>query len=218
MTHPRPVTRHRIAARGTLFGVLALAAGFGAVLMGQAAGSGPTARANVASTTQPTTDQAAAEHREQDIARVMEFFRITQPDVYDQALTFKETDPARFEKLVRGAVGTVNRLETLRKQDPALFDLKMQDLTLAYKSMRLAKELQKQDLPAADHDRLMTEMTAVVTTEFDVAQQMREHEIAYLKSRLTDLDKQLQDRANDKDALIKQRTQDLLQKAPPLDW
>jgi hypothetical protein len=62
------------------------------------------------------------------------------------------------------------------------------------------------------------ELTSVVTTEFDVCQQMREHEIASMRTRLQDLDKQLQERAKDKDALIKQRMQDLVEKPARLEW
>ncbi len=176
------------------------------------------ARAAGATTAPASTEQAAADRKEQEIARVMEFFRVTQPDVYDQAKSLREVDPARFEKLVRGALGTVNHLEAIKKNDPLLFDLKMKDLALAYQSLRLARELQKPGLTPAEHGSLATQLTKVVTDEFDICQQERQQEIADLRTRLQDLDKQLQERAKDKDALIKQRVQDLVEKPPRLDW
>lgn len=207
---PRPHRTYLFAAAALLF-PLATA------LLADTPTTRPAA-SPAAAATAPTTEQAAADRKEQEITKVMEFLRVTQPDVYDQALTFREADPARFEKLIRGALGTVNRLEDLKKRDPRLFELKMKDLELAYKSMRLARELQRPDLAAADRTRLSDDLTTVVTTEFDISQQMREHEIASMRTRLQDLDKQLQERAKDKDALIRQRVQDLVEKPPRLEW
>lgn len=210
---PRPHRTYLFAAAALLFPV---ATALLADTPATRPAAGPSAAASP--TTAPTTEQAAADRKEQEITKVMEFLRVTQPDVYDQALTFREADPARFEKLIRGALGTVNRLEDLKKRDPRLFELKMKDLELAYKSMRLARELQRPDLAAADRTRLSDDLTTVVTTEFDISQQMREHEIASMRTRLQDLDKQLQERAKDKDALIRQRVQDLVEKPPRLEW
>lgn len=202
--------------------------GLTGVLLGQAAylaaesvtssATRPAETAIASTATAPTTEQAAALRKQQEIARVMEFFRVTQPDVYEQARTLRDADPAKFEKLVRGALGTVNRLEDLKKHDPVQFELKMKDLELAYKSLRLAREVQRSDLDPAEHQRIAADLQATVAQEFDVCQQMRQEEITFIKSRLQDLDKQLQDRAKDKDALIKQRVQDLTEKPPRLEW
>jgi hypothetical protein len=203
-----------IAAAAILFPFGPLLAAENAATRPAAPAGSPTASA----TTAPSNDQAVADRKEQEITRVMEFLRVTQPDVYEQARSFREADPARFEKLIRGALGTVNRLEDVKRRDPRLFELKMKDLELAYKSLRLARELQRPDLAAADRARMSEELTTAVTTEFDVCQQMREHEIASMRTRLQDLDKQLQERAKDKDALIKQRMQDLVEKPARLEW
>ncbi|HVX83446.1 MAG TPA: hypothetical protein VH253_01380 [Phycisphaerae bacterium] len=204
-----------------LLGLVALLLGQTAYLAAQSVkppATRPARPAIASTTTAPTTEQAAALKKEQEIARVMEFFRVTQPDVYAQAKTLRDADPAQFEKLVRGALGTVNHLEDLRKRDPVQFELKMKDLELAYKSLRLARELQRSDLDPAERQRISSDLHEVVTQEFDVCQQMRQEAITFIKNRVQDLDKELQDRAKQKDALINQRVQDLTEKSPKLEW
>jgi hypothetical protein len=159
-----------------------------------------------------------AKKKEEEIARVMEFFRVTQPDVYEQARTLRETDPAKFEKLVRPAIWTVNKLEDMKKRKPKLFELTMKDLELNYRSMRISRQLKNADLPAADRDKLTTELTGIVSNQFDLRQQIRQEEIENLKTQLKELGDRLQNNEKVKDTLIKKRVDDLIEKPPRLDW
>jgi hypothetical protein len=169
---------------------------------------------------QPATTQARKPNpdKEQEIARVMEFFRVTQPDVYEQAKTLRETDPERFEKLVRPAFHTVRKLEDLRKRSPKLFQLTMQDLELNYRSLRLSRQLKRPDLPAGDREKMTTELTGIVSTQFDIRQQIRQEEIENLKTQLKELGDKLQSNESVKATLIKKRVDDLVEKPPRLDW
>jgi hypothetical protein len=166
--------------------------------------------------TQPRKPEA--NKKEEEIARVMEFFRVTQPDVYEQATTLRDTEPARFEKLVRGAVNTVNKLEDMRKRNPRLFELTMKDLELNYRSLRLSRQLKRADLPTPDRERLTNELTGIVSTQFDIRQRIRQEEIEHLKQQLQALGDKLQSNEKVKDALIKKRVDDLVEKPPRLDW
>ena len=64
----------------------------------------PATSAPTTDSSQPTTKTREQRH-EEDINRVMEFFRVTQPDVFEKAKALRESDPAKFDKLIRGAVG-----------------------------------------------------------------------------------------------------------------
>lgn len=173
-----------------------------------------------ASTSQPST-QAATQNKnkkEEDIARVMDFFKATQPDLYQEAQVLKASDPDKFAKLIHGAIGMVNKLEDMRKKSPKLFDLKMKDLELAGKSVAIAKELKRTDLLPAERDQLTHQLSDIVAKQFDITQKYRQQEIDDLKDKLSGLQSQLEDRAKDKDDLIKKRVDDLLQNTPHLDW
>jgi hypothetical protein len=189
-----------------------------------------TTSTHPATATHPATTQSAAasqaaaraakeaKRKEDEIARVMDFFKLTQPELYEQAKTLQNTDPERFEKLVRPAVNTVNRLEELRKRSPKLFELTMKDFEFNYKSLRLARQLKRADLAGPDREKLSAELTSIVSSQFDIRQQIRQQEIEDLKNQLKDLDAKLQGNENVKETLIKKRVEDLIDKPPRLDW
>jgi hypothetical protein len=173
--------------------------------LSQAGGASPTAR---------TADQ----RKQDDIDRVMEFFRLTQPDVFDQAQALRGSNPARFDRLIMGALPTVNRLEALRRKSQQLFDLSIQDLQLGYQSLRIAQRLKRTDLSDADRAKLTEQLKAVVAAEFVVQQQIRQLEINDLQQKVQDLDSQVKGREMDQQNIIQKRVQDLVERNPRLEW
>jgi hypothetical protein len=186
----------------------------------------PRAAAPATTTSQPATTASAAELRErakqarkeEELARVMEFFRVTQPDVYEQAKTLQATDPARFEKLVGSTVGTVNRLEELKKRSPKLFELRMRDLELNYQSLRKSRILKQPDLASSERERISGDLVIIVTAQFETRQRIRQQEIEELKAQLKALEANLEKDGSDKDARIKKRVEDLVERTPRLEW
>ena len=175
---------------------------------------GPTAAVSPAA---PATRTAEQRHQD-DINRVVEFLRITQPDVYDQARLLRVTDPMRFERLVLGALPTVNRLETTRKRSQKLFDLSMQDLKLGYQSLRIANDLKRGGLADGDRKKLTDQLKTVVAAEFEVQQQIRQFEIDDLQQKVKDLDAQVKDRDHTKNTILQKRLEDLTERTPRLEW
>lgn len=166
----------------------------------------------------PPATRTSDQRRQDDINRVMEFLRVTQPDVYDQARVLRVTDPLRFDRLILGALPTVNRLETTRKRSQKLFDLSMQDLQLGYQSLRVANALKRPGLSSADRKKLTDQLGAIVTAEFEVQQQIRQFEIDDLQQKVKDLDSQVKDREQGKAAILQKRLDDLIEHNPRLEW
>jgi hypothetical protein len=181
----------------------------------------PPAKKTAAASSQPASTMTAAEAKEkkkqEEIDRVMDFFHKTQPDVYEQAKSLRDSDPVKFEQLVRPAINTVDRLENMRKRNPELFTLTMKDLELNYQSLRLARQLKQPDLAPADHDKIVADLSAKVTEEFAVRQQIRQKQIEDLQAQLKQLGDKLQNNETIKDVLIKKRIDDL-EKSPRLEW
>jgi hypothetical protein len=148
----------------------------------------------------------------------MDFLKITQPDVYNQAKVLHGTDPARFDRLILSALPTVNRLEGIRRRSPQLFDLSMQDLQLGYQSLRIAQRLKRTDLTGADRANLTEQLRAVVAEEFAVQQEIRQWEIDELQEKVQELDGQVKDREADAEAIIQKRMEDLVERNPRLEW
>jgi hypothetical protein len=207
---------HRLVLAVALFAV-----GFAVVVVTSVpawSAGDPPATPPAATATSPATSRTAEQKRQDDINRVMEFFRLTQPDVYDQALALRGSDPGKFDKLIMGALPTVNRLEVLKRKSQKLFDLSIRDLQLGYQSLRLSHELKRADLAEADRRKLSDQLKGIVAEEFDVQQQIRQSEIDDLQSKIRDLNAQVKDRQNDKDAIIGKRVEDLIEHNPRLEW
>ena len=199
--------------RGFRFWIRTLAGGAvlsAAMMLAASPGGGPEGPEPAA--------RSAEQKKQDDINRVMDFFRITQPDVYNQAKVLHGTDPARFDRLIMGALPTVNRLETIRRRSEKLFALSMQDLQLGYQSLRIAQRLKRTDLSGADRANLTEQLRAVVAAEFAVQQQIRQWEIDDLQEKVLDLDSQVKDRDMDEEAIIQKRMEDLVERNPRLEW
>jgi hypothetical protein len=172
----------------------------------------------LATTTSKPATRTAEQKKQDDIDRVMEFFRVTQPDVYDQANGLRNSDPAKFDKLILNALPNVNHLEIMRQNKPALFALSMEDLKLGYLSLRLAHDLKRADLSESDRIRITHELELTVAAEFNVQQKIRQYEIDDLEAKVRKLNDQVKARESDKSAIIQKRTDDLTKGTPRLDW
>jgi len=168
------------------------------------------AKSPPASAPAKTKEQKEAE----EIARVMDFFKRTQPDVYEQALQLRATDPDKFKSLVQSqsVVCRVNSLEDIKKNDPEYYDLKIKDYQFIFLSKRLAEQLHRSDLTPADRAKIMADLNDLISREFDNAQQMHRKEIANIEERVKKLQATLEEREQNKDKYLKRRLNEL---APP---
>ena len=172
----------------------------------------PAPKPAATTTSKPATAPAKSKEarRAEDIARVLEFFKVVQPEAYDKALKLRETDPAKFEQLVVPAIPTVNNLEEIKRNNLALYELKVEDYRLTYQREDKVKQLHRSDLAASEHDRLLVDLTSIVTRQFEVGQLIRQQEIADIEKRLQKLRAQLEEADKDKDSVIKNRLERLI--------
>ncbi len=175
----------------------------------------PPVAASSPATSQPVWTK---EKKEEETARVMEFFRTAQPDAYDQAKILHDSDPAKFDEMVRRMAVMVSRFEDLKKKHPALFEMNMKYFAMEYKSVELGKQIKSTEATGPEHDRLMQQLTQLVADQFDIKQKMRQSQIDDLQRQLTDLEKQSQARAADRDDMIKKRVDSLIDTVPEWDW
>jgi hypothetical protein len=207
------------------FSPLTLAVGLAALilptpllLIAQEKAPEPTPAAPPATTAASQPAKTREQKKAEDTARVMDFFRVAQPDMYEQAKSIRDNDPASFDKMIHSSLNMVNKLEDLRKRNPPLFELRMKDFELAYKTLKVAKDCKRPDLAPADKESLMKQLTDLVSTQFDLRQKIRQLEIDDVQKQLATLGQQLEDRKADKDTIIKKRVDDLIESVPRLEW
>ena len=163
------------------------------------------------STSKPATQPVKNKEvkKTEDIARVMEFFRLYQPDVFEKATTLQKKDPAEFERLVQPAIHTVNSLDEMKKNDPDQYKLKIEDYQLTFQAKTLAQQLHRPDITAGERDKVLADITKIVSRQFDIGQQVRQKEIEAIEEKIKKLQAQLDERDKTKDKIISRRMEDL---------
>jgi len=138
------------------------------------------------------------------------------PELAERLNVLRDEDPRQFKQTLERRFPRVRFLVDLEKRDPAMFELRMTDISLDRQTEALALQL-REARDADDKDRyedLREAIKAKVAEHFDVRQQIREMEIEKLKQKLEELEERLDDRDDDRKDLIEQRVNEL---AGP-DW
>jgi len=163
--------------------------------------------------TQPTKPLTAAQ-----IDQIMSFLKAVQPDTYHKAMELKRSDPNKFPALINKAAPSFIQLEELQQSDPVLFKLTLQDLVYTHRSFQLANQLRQPGLNPQDQQNLREELTHVITEQFDLRQQIRQHELDQLTKKINDLKAQLDAREKERQTIIQNRVNDLIGNPPSADW
>lgn len=154
----------------------------------------------------------------EQIARIMQFLRRTQPDVYLKAMTLRLSHPKKFVRLISEAAPNFRWLEHLQKTDTKLFNLTLQDLADTHKSFQIVGELRQPGLPNPEAHKLRKELVDVVTNQFDVQQKIRTHELNRLLRRINTLRADLKERQQKRASIITKRVNSLIGRPPSLIW
>jgi hypothetical protein len=172
--------------------------------------------------TQPATTQPATQPSKPltsaQIDQIMSLLKAAQPDTYHKAMELKRSDPNKFTALINKAAPSFMQLEALQQSDPVLFKLTLQDLIYTHHSFQLANELRQPGLNPDDAQRLRDDLTKVVTEQFDLRQQIRQHELDQLTTKINDLKAQLDAREKQRQTIIQNRVNDLIGNPPSADW
>ena len=152
------------------------------------------------------------------INQIMDFLHKTQPETYHKAQVLRRTDPKQFVTLINKAAPNFKRLEQLQKSDSKLFDMTLENLADTHQSFQIAGELRQPNLPPAQMKKLQNELVKVVTSQFELHQRIRAHELNLLLRRLNKLKTQFQLRQKQRKEIIQTRVRDLIGKPPSVNW
>lgn len=168
----------------------------------------------------PRWDHAQSQPSAQDMQEILELLKEQDPPLAQRLEAIRQTDPQRAQRMLGPHVPGLMRLAYLKRTDPEHFRLRMQDLKLDRQSRELARQIH--GLAAADmaaqRDRLTQELRAVLAQQFQVRQQLQEKMVQDLQQRLENLRLEVERRRAQKDQLIDQRFQELLQQNQGPQW
>ena len=152
------------------------------------------------------------------IQKILQFLKTTDPSVYHEALTLRQSNPAKFVRLVSAAAPNFRRLENLQKSDPQLFSLTIKDLSLTHQSFNLADRLRQPDLTRQQSIHLRARLLNIVSEQFGIRQQIRKLELDQLMEKINELKAQYARRQKNQSKIIAKRVADLIGKPPSVNW
>lgn len=124
-----------------------------------------------------------------------------------------DEDPEQVSDRIQSAFPRIRFFIQMRRQDPDLFELRVQDLRLSAETSRVARlyhEAAEVEEPSEERTAaLQEELQAVVEEHFEVRQQIREHELGRLEARLMRLRDELDARSEIRESLIADRVEEL---------
>lgn len=149
---------------------------------------------------------------------ILDTLKKYQPDVYEQAVKLRDSEPAKFDKLMRDSSGYFRTIRDKQKSNPPLFEAYVQDLKKNYDALQIVKQMKSGETPADQKDALKASLSKVVSDQFEIRQKIRQLELDELTAKVEQLRKTLADRQADKDNQVAKRVDDLLKSTPPLNW
>ena len=142
------------------------------------------------------------------------------PKLAERLERAREANPRRAEWALRKMWPRLHRLVELREDDPELYKLRVADQRHKVETLRLVYKLRaaRADDPDAESiETLEAELRRRVAAHFDVRQRIRRHELQRLAERIDHLRAELEERRSNRDALIGQYINALVDRRPAPD-
>jgi len=152
----------------------------------------------------PLTDQEADE--------ALAIIDQLQPDAAQRLRALRAEDPPRFSRELRFRFPYLGYLARLKRSDPQMFELRIADMKLAGRSMRLARAWREADEAgeAEKAQTLRTELEEAVAEHFELRQKIRAAELEKLEQRLEAMREELEQRKQQRERIIDDHVEGLL--------
>ena len=163
----------------------------------------------------PDRGPRRAEWTEEDIEALYDILQERSPQQVDRLKRLRDTDPQVFHREIRRLIesGRLGPILAMRRHDPDGFKLHMEAMAARAETGRMRRQLH--EAGDAETEALRAQLRAAAERVVDAEFKLREHELTMLKKRLAELESELANRLENRDALVEQYFQRL--SAPPLD-
>jgi len=149
---------------------------------------------------------------EQQMAGAVEVLKAMRPDLAERISLAMAENPERVREMVMREYPRLRYMIALKRRDPKMFDLRAEDIRLAYQSQQLAEDIRKLDQAenVERREAAQAQLAQLLKEHYEVRHRLRELEIVRLEQRLEQLREELDERAARREAIIRQRLQELL--------
>lgn len=146
-------------------------------------------------------------------ARLFTILKEVNPELIEKIKTWQEVNPNRSSRMLARMYERMQDLIELKTVDPAMYELRVQDIKLDARSRVLASEYRRQKT-----DEGRKELVNILTEHFEVRQKIREHELERLKSKIGQLESQLEERASNRQKYIDKQLDEITRKPGSAKW
>ena len=149
---------------------------------------------------------------DQEVQAAREIVAQLYPELTERMDTIYEKDPEELRRILQRRFPRIRFLVHLKDKNPALYELRIQDIRLGRESSALAKQVKQAHLDddKARYKTLYKELEDKLTQHFDVKQRLRQQEIEALRQRVEQLEDQLEQQDDDRKDIIEQRLGELV--------
>ena len=140
---------------------------------------------------------------------VLDFLKKERPDFYKKAIEEREKDPKRYQRTIRSMWHFMSRVKNLPKDLRDAYHTSQRSFVEMW---RLAKEL-KDTQDAARKKVLDEKLRSLAEEHFDASQIIREHRLTQLADEIKRLKADLQQRAKDRKAVVRETIERMMSSA-----
>lgn len=154
----------------------------------------------------------------EELSEVVAVMKEYDPDVAMRLEEVRKANPERVRQMIAPHLPGLMRLIWLRRSNPELYQLRIQDFRINRESETLGRQLRDVGADPAKTDPLRTQLRAKLIDQFELRQKIRERELEQLEKRIAELRGEIRSRKAARDALIGQRIDQLTGKSVKVEW
>jgi len=160
-------------------------------------------------------DQVQTEEQLDDIMVVL---KDADPDFYSKVERARKESPRAVRDLLATQSPRLFAMAQLKKNDPELYDLRIDDFKLNRRIDALSHEYARTVKDGKPDGQKLAELKELLQKQFDLRQKTREKELERMEKKVSELREQIQRRKSNKDQMLADRLKELTERVPDKDW
>jgi mRNA-degrading endonuclease YafQ of YafQ-DinJ toxin-antitoxin module len=155
---------------------------------------------------------------EEQLDDLMVVLKDADPDFYSKVERARKESPRAVRDLLATQGPRLFAMAQLKKNDPELYDLKIDDFKLNRRVDALSHEYTRTVKDGKPDGQKVAELKELLQKQFDLRQKIREKELERMEKKVSDLREQIQRRKSNKDQMLADRLKELTERPVDKDW
>lgn len=167
--------------------------------------------------TPPATPEPPAFLSSEQEKEALEFIQIVAPFRLDNLKKMKQFDSREYQRRLMDVLQTKMQLDLLKQTDPDQYQSRLDEIKMDQESNRLGEEYRKAG-SQQEKDKIRMNLKAVLDQLFDIREKNKQFEIQHLEEQLAKLKGTMADRKKNKEQIVQNRLEDLIDEGNSMKW